>query len=649
MLAVMLAGCCECRKSAAAKSPDGRNEIRLRYCPAPSYEVLRDGVSVVAPTRIDLCVDGRWVADGAKVKAVCHRRLSGCEKSPVNKKASIDLSGNETSVSFGDWGVDLVARNDGVAYRLRTSLDGRVKVLGEKAGVTIPDATAKCWLCRTKRDGCEESVAETCEAGKLAATRDDMAYLPLIFSVGGKFAAVAESDVRDYPVWNLARVPGEGPVEMEGVFPAWPGETRRTSWGDKTYETGGRNIRVKSRLGHLVETDGSRTYPWRVVLLADEPCRFCEAGIVKALAAPPDPGADFSWVKPGKVAWDWWNNFDNGAGCNTRTYERFIDFASKNGVEYVIFDEGWSEDLDIWKFHRDVDVPHLVKYADERGVGIILWMAWAQAYGDEERVVKHFAKLGAKGFKVDFIDRGDADAVRFVEKFAAECAKERMLVDYHGAYRPTGLERKYPNILNFEGVHGLEQMKWHKSDYDFMLNDVRAFFLRMTAGPMDYTPGAMLNHARGTYKPTGDFPGSYGTRCRQIAMMAAYEAPLQMLCDSPSLYEKNMECFCYMAATPVVWDDTVGLGGDPDSFAAVARRSGDVWYAAGLSSWDARDFSIDTKFLGEGEWNAEIFRDAPDSDVNATAYVHETKKVKAGQALAVHMAPGGGFSIRFSK
>ena len=410
-------------------------------------------------------------------------------------------------------------------------------------------------------------------------------------------------------------------------------------------------MRVKESAKDLAKCDGERTFPWRTFILVDQPAKLCEADIVAALAEPMDDDADFSWVKPGKVAWDWWNAWDNkgGAGCTTKGYERFIDFAAKNGVEYVIFDEGWSEHLNIWKFHPNVDVPHLIKYAEKKGVGIILWMAWSFVEGDEDHVAEYFAKLGAKGFKVDFMDRGDAGIAVFLEKFAEACAKNKMLVDYHGVYRPTGLQREYPNVLNYEGIHGLEQMKWF-GGYDMMANDVRASFLRMTAGPMDYTPGAMDNYVIGQYKGNGNNPGSIGTRAHQMAMMAAYEAPLQMLSDAPTKYEKNMECFSFMAKVPTVWSKTVGLGGCPDSLFAVAREAKDgAWYAAALGNASAQDFTLDTKFLGEGTWKAEIFRDAPTCDAEPTKYVHETKTVKAGDKLPFHLAKGGGFIVKFTK
>ena len=662
-----VAGCasvCTCDKPAVTvSSPDGRNEIRLYQAPL-RYEVLRDGKTLVGQSRIGLRVNGQCLAGGSRVRSVADRSGKGTVATPVYKKASVDLTRAEKFADFGDWGVGLVARNDGVAYRFETKMEGTITVDDERAELAVPEAGAKCWANYDGDFGQEESITQATTAREVVTNPKEteknwtgrrLVYLPFVYQCGGKTIAVTESDVRDYPIWNLTRDEPADDVRFDSIFARWPKNTRHTEAtadGEMTLAQGGRWVRIDEHEDYLVKTAGTRTMPWRTFILTDTPSKLAESDIVMALAKPAEKDSDFSWVKPGKVAWDWWNCFDNQGmeGCNTKTYERFIDFASKHNVEYVIFDEGWSEKLNIWKFHPNVDVPHLIDYANKRNVGIILWMAWAQVVGEEEKVASYFSKLGAKGFKVDFMDRGDADVTQFLERFAAACAKEKMLVDYHGVYRPVGLHRTYPNVINYEGVHGLEQMKWHQNNYDFMANDVRLAFCRMTAGPMDYTPGAMLNYTKGTYKGGTLFPGSYGTRCRQMAMMALFEAPLQMLCDSPTNYEKNSECFRFMAETPTVWKDTVALGGHPDSHVALAREAKDgSWFAAGMTNWDARNFALDTSFLGTGKWEMEIFRDADDADKNATRYVREKKTVKAGERIMVTMAPGGGFVARFTR
>ncbi len=653
--AAAVSGCAIAAESVATAEFDG-NAIRLYDNPL-SYEVSRGGVVLVPRTSIGLCINGECFAEDAKLvaKPSVSALSGGSVATPCYKKSSVALDRVETLADFGDFAIRLVARTDGVAYRIETKKTG--VITGEKADITVP-SSARCWFNRTPRNklGNEETVPEFADAQNLPNDATKAFYLPFVYSVADKTVAVTESDIHDYPVLNFADAEKtEGGIRLSSLFAKYPKtvvhSANEKGWSERIIlPKGGRWVDVTETEDFIAKADTPRTLPWRTFILADAPSKLCEADIVYALAEPAETGADFSWVKPGKVAWDWWNAFDNkgGTGCTTATYERFIDFAAKTGVEYVILDEGWSAKLDIWHDNPEVDVPHLIDYGAKKGVGIILWMAWAQVVGDEERVAEHFAKLGAKGFKVDFMDRGDACIATFLEKFAEACARNRMVVDYHGAYRPVGLQRKYPNILNFEAIHGLEQMKWAKIDKDMCMNDVACFYLRMSAGPMDYTPGAMDNYPIGGYKGTYVNPGSVGTRVHQMALMALYEAPLQMLSDSPTKYEQNMECFSFMAKTPVVWNATVGLGGCPESYAAVARLSKDgSWYAAVINNKDAREVSFKTVFLGEGEWSAEMFCDSASADAKPCDYVVERKTVKAGDVITVKMASGGGFIVRF--
>ena len=640
----------------SAVSPDGKNEIRLHSDPL-AYEVVRDGTVVVAKTEIGLKMNGKCAKEGVrKPCAVLPKKFSGFAPTPVYKKGRIDLAGNETLVDFGNWAVRLAARNDGVAYRFETKKPGIVDC--EKADVTLPKGV-RCWFNRTERTtlGCEGKIPEFADVSALKTDAEKAFFLPFVYSTGAKGTTVAVVDtaLHDYPVWNFGDVEEtEGGTKLKSLFAKYPKTTERVGgWGkERGLKKGGRWVKVTDTEDFIAKADAPRAFPWRAFALADSPAKLCETDIFHALATPAAKDADFSWVKPGKVAWEWWNNFDNGKGCNTKTYIRFIDFAAKNGIEYVIFDEGWSAKLDIWKYSPKVDVPYLIDYANKKGVGIILWMAWAQVYGEEEKIAEHFSKLGAKGFKIDFMDRGDAEIANFLEKFAAACAKHKMILDYHGVYRPVGLQRTYPNVLTLEGIHGLEQMKWGKKWKDMCYNDVACFFIRMTAGPMDYTPGAMDNYKIGDYRGNGKHPGSVGTRCHQMALMALYESPLQMLCDSPTKYEKNMECFEFMVNVPVVWEDTVGLGGSPETHAIAARKAKDgSWYLAGITNRDAREIELPTSFLGPGKWKAEMFCDAPDSDENPTKYEHSHFTVEGGlkgKAHLVRMASGGGFIVKFS-
>ena len=646
-------------QTVSVKSPDGQNEIRLSTEPVLSYSVFRSGVERIAATPMAMEIEGKGVLGGAgaRIASIDTVTLKGTILTPIYKKASIDESANRTTVSFnGDWRVVLVARNDGVAYRFETAFQGRVKVLNETAGVSIPNEVSSIYAayCRDRGDPLQcswESIYTTVTNAVELADRGQTVYLPLVFKYpDGVAMSVTESDLLDYPGWNMKRASGDA-VSLAANMARYPAKVEHRNGGIVgSPERPLRHIRVTERADYLAETAGTRTYPWRVFMLAPSEAKLCEADIVYALATPCKL-KNTEWIKPGKVAWEWWNCWNVSgvpfrAGCNTRTYEYYIDFAAEFGVEYVIMDEGWSKELSVMEINPETDVPHLVKYANARGVGIILWCAWPQLVGRQHEVFSRYSKMGVKGFKIDFMDRDDQAVENYLEETARIAAEYRLVVDYHGMHKPTGMSRMYPNILNYEGIHGLECMKW-ENDTDFMRNDLLGLYCRMSAGPMDYTPGAMLNMTRGQFRANTLRPGSQGTRVHQMALMALYEAPLQMLCDSPTQYLRNRECFEFMAKVPVVWDETVGLPGKMEKCAAIARRKGEVWYVAAINSWDPCRMEIDTSFLGNGKWRVEVFADGVNADRDATDYVRRHETVKAGEKMKIQLAPGGGWIARF--
>lgn len=649
------------------KSPDGRTEIVLSTEPVLSYSVLRDGKVRLASTPIALNVEGKKLLGGAGLKVVETRRVprAATLNTPIYKKATVVDNGHETCVTFaGGWQIHLHARNDGVAYRFATTWsDGFVKVLDETAGLAFPSADLEVYAGLTKSHASSwESMYVKTTVGALRSKEQKLCYLPLLVKYpGGDYLCVTESDLLDYPGWNLT-ADEKDPKRLNAAFARFPNPA--------TINNTQRHRVVKDRFAYLASTKGTRTYPWRAFIFADKPEKLVESDLVYALAEPSRLTGDLSWIKPGKVAWEWWNcwnvfgpdvNFK--AGCNTRTYQYYVDFAKETGLEYVILDEGWSRKLRIMEINPDVDLPALVKYAQKRDVGIILWCSWPQLVDRQHEVFQKYAGMGVKGFKIDFMDRDDQFVVSFLEKTAAIAAEYRLILDYHGMYKPTGFSRTYPNILNYEGVFGLETAKFNRT-YQMPDNDVKVFFTRMVAGPLDYTPGAMRYRVRETgdigwprkfdpktaqFKPNWNQPDVQGTRVHQMALMSLYEAPLQMLCDSPSLYRQNMECFRFMAAVPTTWDETVGLAGDVDRYAAVARRKGDVWYVAAINGWEPQTLELDLSFLGEGTWQAEIFEDGPNADRAPEDYRTSSKNVLSNSRLKAALAPGGGFTARLTR
>ena len=360
-------------------------------------------------------------------------------------------------------------------------------------------------------------------------------------------------------------------------------------------------------------------------------------------------------MKPGKVAWDWWNDWnlygvDFRAGINNDTYKYYIDFASKNGIEYVILDEGWAvnKKADLFQVIPEIDLQMLTDYAAERNVGLILWAGYWAFDRDMEKVCEHYSKMGIKGFKVDFMDRDDQYMVDFHHRAAQMCAKYNMMVDFHGTYKPTGLHRTYPNVVNYEGVHGLEQMKWSDPTVDQVTYDVTVPFIRMVAGPFDYTQGAMRNATKKNYKPVNSEPMSQGTRCRQLAEFVIFDSPFSMLCDSPSNYMSEAECTAFISDIPTVWDETKALDGKVSEYIVMARRSGSTWYVGAMTDWNARDLEIDLSFLPAGNYTIEIYKDGVNADRAARDYKKVVEDLTPGK-VKVHMAPGGGFAAKIVK
>ncbi len=454
-------------------------------------------------------------------------------------------------------------------------------------------------------------------------------------------AVITEADLRDYPGMYLKHTSGNS---MVGHFAPLP----------KKWEQGGHNnlqYVVKDRENYIAKTAGTRAFPWRVIAIAEQDKELVDNDLVYLLAEP-SKVADISWIKPGKVAWDWWNfwniwGVDFVAGINNDTYKYFIDFAAKFGIEYVILDEGWAVngEADLFQVIREIDLPMLVKYGESKGVGIVLWAGYAAMDQEMERVCKHYSEMGVKGFKVDFMDRDDQIVVNFYERMAATAAKYHLFIDFHGAYKPTGLSRTYPNVLNYEGVFGLEQCKWVGSDVDMVTYEVTIPFIRMLAGPMDFTQGAMRNAAKWCYHPSWNEPMSQGTRCRQLAEYVVFDAPFAMLCDAPSAYLEEPECTEFIANVPTVWDETRILDGQVGDFVISAKRKGDTWYIGALTDWERRTFEIDLKALGITSGTVTMFIDGPNSHRKGIDYQKKTMVVPADGKLKVELAPGGGAAI----
>ncbi|MDQ6888959.1 MAG: glycoside hydrolase family 97 protein, partial [Bacteroidota bacterium] len=467
---------------------------------------------------------------------------------------------------------------------------------------------------------------------------------PVMIDLGDqKKAVITEADLEDYP-GMFVQVNDAMDHSFKSVFAPYPLEGKQG--GYKML-----NTMVSKRADFIAKVNGTRSFPWRVVIISDKDASLLNNDMVQKLAAP-SRIADPSWIKPGKVAWDWWNDWnishvDFRAGVNTETYKYYIDFAAANKLEYIILDEGWSNDLDLMDVSSKINLQEIIDYGKQKNVGVILWAGWYAVDSKMDSVFAKYGGMGVKGFKIDFMDRDDQKMVSSLYAIAKKAAEYKMLVDYHGMYKPTGLQRTWPNVINFEGVKGMENVKWTPND-DVPRYDVTIPFIRMVAGPMDYTPGAMRNATKSNFRPINSMPMSQGTRCHQMAMYVVFEAPLQMLSDNPTAYMKEQECTDFIAKVPTVFDETVALSGAVGEYVAIARKKDKVWYAGAMANWTARDMEISFSFLGAGNYQAEIFKDGINADRDATDYKKEIIKVTSADKITIHLAPGGGWAARIT-
>lgn len=572
---------------------------------------------------------------------------------PVYKRFQVKDRYNQMVLSSGKQGLVVRAYDDGIAYRLTYKSNIPYTVYNEQADFTFP-ADYPMYASYVKRgdDGDFESqyinsFENTYEHESITKFKSSrLLFLPVLVELPhGMKVCITEADLDNYPGMYLVGG-GDTPVLTSHFAPV-----------PKTTVQGGHNMLQKfvTSREEYIARDANAQLPWRVIAVAGNDAELAASDIVFRLGKPLRI-ADTSWIKPGKVAWDWWNAWnlygvDFRAGINNETYKYYIDFAAENGIEYVILDEGWAvnKKADLMQVVPEIDLPELVTYADGKNVGLILWVGYWAFHRDMENVVKHYADMGIKGFKVDFMDRDDQEMVRFINEASELCACYNMLVDFHGMYKPTGAQRTWPNVINYEGVNGLEQLKWSPKGYDQVIYDVQIPFIRQFAGPMDYTQGAMRNAIKKNYNPVNSEPMSQGTRCRQLATYVIFDSPLNMLCDNPSNYKREPECTAFIARIPTVWDETLGLDGKVGEYITMARRSGDEWYVGGLTNWDKRDIIVDLSFLGEGFYEIELFKDGINADRAACDYKRVVMPVPEDRQLKVTLFPGGGFAGRIER
>ncbi|GAA6529552.1 retaining alpha-galactosidase [Segatella asaccharophila] len=636
-------------KSFQLHSPDGQINVNVNTGKTISYAVTVGKTLILSPSVISMNIAGsKSFGQDSRLKSAVTTTHRGIIKTFAYKKDKIQDDYNELTMTFKEkFQLIFRAYNDGIAYRFVALKKGPFTVSGEQAEFNFPKDW-KAFVPYTDSEGTlEQQVNNSFENTYTFAPLSQMnakhiAFIPVVIEAdNGIKVAVTEADLENYP-GMFALNPDNG-KSIKGYFANYP----------KAIKQGGHNMLeelVQSRENYLVQCNGQRNFPWRVLCISRQDKQLMNNDMVYRLAAPAR-FQDTSWIHPGKVAWDWWNDWGLyhvpfKSGVNTETYKYYIDFASKHHIEYVILDEGWAVNgkADLMQIVPEINLPEIISYAKQKNVGIILWAGYYAFDRDMEEVCKHYSQMGVKGFKIDFFNRNDAKCVNFHYRAAAMAAKYHLILDFHGTYKPTGLNRTYPNVLNFEAVAGQEQNKWSTMQrYDQVDYDVTLPYTRQLQGQMDYTQGAMHNGTKETFRPCNSDPMSQGTRCHQLAEYVVFFSPLNMLCDSPTHYEQEPECTDFIAGIPTTWDQTRPLAGKVGQYAAVARRKGNIWYVGAVNNWTARDLTLDLKSLAGKK--AVVFQDGVNADRFAEDYQKTEITIPADGLLKIHMAPGGGYAM----
>lgn len=615
-------------------------ELTVTLADAIYYDISCKGETILKDNTLQMSLgDGRILGLHPKIIHKNTKSVKDSFKPIVPFKFSTIINHyNRLLLKFKEnYAVEFRTYDDGVAYRFITDVKGDVEVKDELFQVNLPD---EYWLHVQQSNSFKSSYEHPyshLDAESWKKSETHYTLLPILMKTRGYNILMSESDVTDYPhMFIRSKKQGN---KLTSIFPKSP-----IKFGDD----GDRSVKILKEADYIAKTNGARSFPWRYFVIAKEDGDLIENTMTACLAGE-NKIEDTSWIKPGVTTWEWWNgatpygtdvNFT--AGCNTDTYKYFIDFASKLGIEYILLDEGWAQSTrNPYIPNQHLDLKEVISYGKQKNVDIILWLTWLTVENNFELFEK-FAEWGIKGVKIDFMDRSDQWMVNFYERVAAEAAKHKLFVDFHGSFKPAGLEYKYPNILSYEGVRGMEQMGGCRPE-----NSIFLPFIRNAVGPMDYTPGAMLSYQPDAYHADRPNSGSIGTRAYQMALFILFETGLQMMADNPTLYYREEDCARFIADIPVQTDETISLAAEVGKYVIVAKRKGNKWYIGGITNGEEniREFELELDFLpADRSMQMTSYEDGANANYQAMHYMKKVTIVKKGQTIKIKMVRNGGFS-----
>lgn len=634
-------------KKEEISSPDGKLHLCVDDSEGEITMAISDeGIQLLSPSPISLILDGNQKGNFAIKKSKRKNNIKEKIKAPFHHTPDYVTEFNEMSIVLKD-GVSIEFRvyNDGVAYRYETNQKGVGIIDDEQFDLNFPGNPIVYLSPSTNKDNPFAMAFQNFYTPTSISSASPLpAFLPATVDYGnGLKMTILESNVESYPGMFLQA--DSTKHQLKGVFAKYPKTFDYYPWRKQKY--------VTSTEDYIAKVKNRQSFPWRIFAITTNDTQMPLNNLVYTLASP-SRVSDISWIKPGKSAWEWWNdwglrNVPFKAGINNETYKYFIDFAADNGIDYVVLDEGWYDPIsgDMLTTIPEIDLPMLTTYAREKGVGLWLWTVFNVLDDQLEEACIKYSEMGIKGFKVDFLDRNDQEGVEMTYRIADATARHNLMLDLHGFYTPTGLNRTYPNIINYESVFGMEEMKWSDPSVDMPEYDVTFPFIRMMAGPVDFTPGAMLNRSKSDWKPVYSTPMSQGTRTHQIAHYIVHDTPFSMLADSPSNYLENPESLNFICSLPSVWDETKVLDGKMGEYIVTARKNDNVWFIGGQTDWNPRDYELDFSFLPVGlNYKVTIVKDGMNAEKQAEDHEMETFNVNSKSHKKIHMAPGGGFAMR---
>ena len=633
-------------KKYVLSSPDGTLKVEISTGNELAYQVMHGNDTILSHSNIALVLeDGTIVGKTPRITGERRKKIKDNIESPFYRFKEFVATGNELDLKLkGGFGIIFRAYNEGVAYRFYTTQSSDIIIKDEQAEFNF-NKDYMAYLPYTTNDKKPMAMAfqNVYDITPLSKAQPKLAFLPVTVDCGSVKLTLLESDLEAYP--GMFVQSQQGKYGLKGVFAPYPAKTDFYPWRKQEY--------VTETTDFISRSCGSRSYPWRVLAITEKDTDMPVNNLVYALASPNRIG-DTSWIKTGKVAWDWWNDWNlKGvpfkAGINMDTYKYYIDFASRNGLEFIVLDEGWyaPKSGDMLTVIPELDLPELIAYGKSKGVEIVLWTVFNVLDSQLEAACKKYADMGIKGFKVDFLDRDDQTAVEMVYRIAEMTARYKLTLDLHGIYKPTGINRTYPHIINFESVFGMEEVKWTDIKNNMPLYDVTFPYIRMMAGPVDYTPGAMRNATKADWRAIYYTPASMGTRCHQLAAYIVHDSPFTMLCDAPTNYLNGQECVDFMASLPVEVDSTFIASGELGKYIVTVRKKDVNWYIGGMTNWDERDVQLDFSFLPEGmSYTAVLFKDGVNANKQAEDYRKETIRINKDSRLTLHLASGGGFAMK---